>query len=92
MTKVENDCPECRRREAIAIEEQEIADAALRARAERRDELCEKLTPAIIDALAPLAAKMPRGEPISISVGWKINLTLGSNGVLREEDNEDLPF
>jgi hypothetical protein len=43
------------------------------------------------DALAPLAAKMPEGEPISIRVGWKINVTLGSKGVTREED-EDIPF
>jgi hypothetical protein len=42
-------------------------------RPERRDELCEKLTPAIIDALAPLGAKMPEGEPVGIRVEWKIN-------------------
>lgn len=47
--------------------------------------------PAIIDALAPLGAKMPEGEPIGIRVGWKINITLGSNGVRREE-NEDIPL
>jgi hypothetical protein len=40
----------------------------------------------IIDALAPLGAKMPEGEPIGIHVGWKINITLGSNGVGREEN------
>ena len=38
------------------IEEQKIENSAWRARAERRDELCEKLTPSIIDALAPLTA------------------------------------
>jgi hypothetical protein len=71
------------------IAEQEIDNAARRARPERRDELCEKLTPAIIDALAPLGAKMPEGEPIGIRVEWKINITPGSNGVRREE-NEDI--
>ena len=76
-------------------EEQEIEDAAWRTRAERRDEICEKLTPAIIDALTPLAAKMPEGEPIRISVGGKISLTLGSKGVTREADDDiddDIPF
>jgi len=34
---------------------------------------------------------MPEGEPIGIRVGWKINITLGSNGVRREE-NEYIPF
>lgn len=47
--------------------------------------------PAIIDALAPLGAKMPEGEQISIRVEWKINITLGSNGVRREE-NEYIPL
>jgi hypothetical protein len=32
---------------------------------------------------------MPEGEPIGIRVEWKINITLGSNGVRREE-NEDI--
>ena len=73
------------------IDEEEIDNAARRARSERRDELCEKLNPAIIDALAPLGAKMPEGEPIGIRVGWKINITLGSNGVRREE-NEGIPL
>ena len=46
--------------------------------------------PAIIDALAPLGAKMPEGEPVGIRVGWKINITLGSNGVRREENEYTL--
>jgi hypothetical protein len=45
----------------------------------------------IIDALTPLGAKMPEGEPIGIRVQWKINIALGSNGVRREE-NEDIPL
>ena len=45
----------------------------------------------IIDVLAPLGAKMPEGKPIGIRVEWKVNITLGSNGVRREE-NEVIPL
>jgi hypothetical protein len=69
----------------------EAAEAARRARTERHDELCERLTPAMIDALPSLAPKMPHGEPISIHVGWNIRLALSAKGVTREND-EDILF
>jgi hypothetical protein len=67
-------------REEADVEAQEIEAAAWRAREERHDELCRKLTPAIIKALAPLSAQMREGEPINIRVGDKISLTLRQTG------------
>jgi hypothetical protein len=107
MSKMENDCPACRNRalaDAMGIDAQQLADiekqeieeaeivcAAWRGRAARHNELCQKLAPSIIDALAPLADQIPEGEMISIRIEWQIDLTLSSKGVVRE-DHGDLPF
>jgi hypothetical protein len=57
----------------------------------RDDALCDRLAPAIIAALIPLGAKMPRGDAACIRIGRNITLTLSAAGVTREDD-EDIEF